>query len=221
MPPFLQKQNKSNMETIYKILLGIHILSGFTALLTGFIAIVAQKGKKVHKISGLTFFIGMIMVCISATMISLMKQNQFLLHIGIFSFFLVYSGFRSVKNKSLYPSKMDWLVLIIAIVNCIAMALSAQIVLIIFGVLGSFLAFRDAKLLYDIKNNKEIQKSTWIIRHIGMMLGGYIATFTAFLVVNITLKSAPWLPWLLPTIIGTPLIAYWTRKYQPKKSIKS
>lgn len=206
------------METIYKIFLGIHILSGFTALVAGFIAIVAQKGKKVHKISGLTFFIGMIMVCFSAILISLMKDNRFLLHIGIFSFYLVYSGYRSVKNKSLTPSTIDWVLLLTAFVNCLAMVLSGQLVLIVFGVLGASLAAQDAKLFYDIINKKELLKNKWLLRHISTMLGGYIATFTAFLVVNISLESLPWLPWLLPTIIGTPLIAYWTRKYQPKKS---
>jgi len=45
-----------------------------------------------------------------------------------------------------------------------------------------------------------------------MMLGGYISTCTAFLVVNFTEVQYPVLVWLLPTIIGTPLIAYWTRK---------
>lgn len=206
------------MEIIYKIALGIHIISGFSALLTGFIAILAQKGKKVHQNAGLIFFISMMLVCATAIGISLIKQNQFLLHIGIFSFFLVYSGFRSVRNKSLNPGLMDWTVILIAIINCVLMLLTSLPVLIVFGAIGSFLAISDAKLLYDIKNKKEIHKSTWLIRHIGMMLGGYIATFTAFLVVNITLTSLPWLPWLLPTIIGTPLIAYWTRKYQTKKS---
>lgn len=204
------------MEISYKIFLGIHILSGFTALLAGFIAIIAKKGKNVHQKAGLTFFIGMIMVCISATVISVMKHNQFLLHIGIFSFFLVYSGFRSVQNKSLLPSLMDWIVVLIAIINCGIMLTSSKIVLIVFGAIGSFLALRDAKLMYDVKNNKAIQKNVWMIRHLGMMLGGYIATFTAFLVVNVSLERLPWLPWLLPTIIGTPLIAYWTRKYQSK-----
>jgi hypothetical protein len=206
------------MEISYKIFLAIHILSGFTALLTGFIAIVSQKGKKLHKVTGLTFFIGMIMVCVSAILISLMKENRFLLHIGIFSFYLVYSGYRSVKNKSLNPSVIDFVLLLTAFLNCLAMVLSGQLVLIVFGVLGASLVAQDAKLFYDIIKQKEILKNKWLLRHIGMMLGGYIATFTAFLVVNVSLESLPWLPWLLPTIIGTPLIAYWTRKYQPKKS---
>jgi uncharacterized membrane protein len=206
------------MENFYKIFLGIHILSGFTALFSGFIAIVAQKGKKVHKITGLTFFISMIMVCVSAILISLMKDNRFLLHIGIFSFYLVYSGYRSVKNKSLIPSIMDWVLLLTAFVNCLVMVWSGQLVLIVFGLLGASLAAQDAKLFYDIIKQNEILKNKWLLRHISMMLGGYIATFTAFIVVNISLQSLPWLPWLLPTIVGTPLIAYWTKKYQPKKS---
>jgi uncharacterized membrane protein len=216
---FLQKKQKP-MEITYKIALFAHIAAGFTALVTGFIAIIAQKGKKVHQKAGLTFFFSMIMVCVSAIIISLMKENQFLLHIGIFSFFLVYSGFRSVQNKSLYPNKLDWMVLALAIINCSMMLFSNKVVLIVFGAIGTYLAIKDAKLLYDIKREKEIKKSTWLIRHLGMMLGGYIATFTAFLVVNVSLEALPWLPWLLPTIIGTPLIAYWTRKYQPKKTNK-
>jgi ABC-type enterochelin transport system permease subunit len=113
---------------------------------------------------------------------------------------------------------MDWSIIVIAFVNGVAMLLSMQLILVVFGIFGSYFAMKDAKLFYDIVNKKELQKNTWIIRHIGMMLGGYIATFTAFLVVNVSLESLPWLPWLLPTIIGTPLIAYWTRKYQLKKS---
>jgi hypothetical protein len=205
------------MEITYKIALIAHIISGFTALFSGCIAIISQKGKKVHRNSGLIFFFSMLVVCVSATLISLLKHNQFLLHIGIFSFFLVYSGYRSVINKSLLPNALDWCVLGIVIINCIIMLFSAKIVLIVFGGIGSFLAIRDAKLLYSIYKKKEIPKNVWLIRHIGMMLGGYIATFTAFLVVNITIESLPWLPWLLPTIIGVPLIAFWTKKYQPTK----
>jgi hypothetical protein len=49
-----------------------------------------------------------------------------------------------------------------------------------------------------------------------MMLGAYISTATAFLVVNITMINYPWVTWLVPTFIGTPLIVYWTNKYTIK-----
>ena len=43
----------------------------------------------------------------------------------------------------------------------------------------------------------------WLPLHIGLMCGSYISFLTAFLVVN---WSNP-LAWILPTVIGTPLIA--------------
>jgi len=53
-----------------------------------------------------------------------------------------------------------------------------------------------------------------------MMLGAYISTFTAFLVVNIQSENYAYLIWLMPTFIGTPLIVFWTMKYTRKtKSI--
>ncbi|AYC28501.1 DUF2306 domain-containing protein [Paenisporosarcina cavernae] len=58
--------------------------------------------------------------------------------------------------------------------------------------------------------------------HIGGMLGSYIGVVTATLVTNADqlpfLQDLPYiLVWLLPTIIGTPLIFYIGSKYAPKK----
>ena len=45
----------------------------------------------------------------------------------------------------------------------------------------------------------------WLQEHIAGMGGSYVALVTALLVVNV--KPAPLYVWLIPTIIGTPLIA--------------
>ncbi|MFN4880994.1 MAG: hypothetical protein ACK5CD_05075 [Bacteroidota bacterium] len=45
------------------------------------------------------------------------------------------------------------------------------------------------------------------------MTGSYIATTTAFLVVNIQLTPM-WIIWLGPTLLGTILIIYYTRTYR-------
>lgn len=63
----------------------------------------------------------------------------------------------------------------------------------------------------------------WWYEHMNSMLGGGIAFHTAFLVLGagrllgISLDGA-WavLPWLLPTIIGVPASAIWTRYYRRK-----
>ncbi|MCA1029663.1 DUF2306 domain-containing protein [Bacillus timonensis] len=59
----------------------------------------------------------------------------------------------------------------------------------------------------------------WLVRHIGGMLGSYIAIVTAVIVVNIGkvpyLNELPVLLfWFLPTIIGTPIITMVGRKYR-------
>ena len=40
------------------------------------------------------------------------------------------------------------------------------------------------------------------------MMAGTIATVTAVMVVNVSMNPV-WLPWLLPTIVITPLIVWW------------
>lgn len=204
------------MNILLKIALIIHIISGVTALLTGLIAIISKKGKKTHRTTGKIFFFSMLSVSASAVFIAMAKNNLFLLLIGIFAFFMNYSGYHSIKNKSLKPSLLDWLVLVIAATNSFFMFYSLNLILMVFGGLSIFLVISDFRIFLLTIRNKEIPKLQWLFRHIGMMLGTYIATSTAFLVVNVTNFNPAWVPWLMPTFIGTPLIFYWIQKYSSK-----
>jgi len=205
------------MEILYKLILAGHIISGMTALVAGIVAIISSKGKNVHRKSGKTFYYSMLIVCASAIFISVVKNNTFLLHIGIFSFFLVFTGYRSIKNKGLKPNILDWVILCISVINCGIMIFSLNIVLMVFGGIGAWLSIADFRLFVLAIHEKSIPKNQWLIRHIGMMLGGYISTSTAFIVVNVTMTDFPFIPWLLPSAVGTPLIIYWSRKYSLKK----
>ncbi|MEM8526886.1 MAG: carboxypeptidase-like regulatory domain-containing protein [Bacteroidota bacterium] len=195
--------------TIYSILLVLHIIGGFSALVAGAISIISKKGAKTHKISGLIFFWGMLAVGITAVSISLMKGNEFLLHIGFFSLYMNIAGYRSILDKSLKPIWLDWSILIIAIINSTFMLLSMNIILMVFGSISTFLAINDLKIYYWLSIGNELPKMQWLRRHLAMMLGTYISTFTAFLVVNISLESNGWIVWLAPTFVFTPLIPYW------------
>jgi hypothetical protein len=57
----------------------------------------------------------------------------------------------------------------------------------------------------------------WWYNHIGGMGGGYIATVTAFVVVNVKMNPG-WILWLLPTAIGAPIIyrtvAHYKRQFR-------
>ncbi len=201
------------MEALYILALAVHIISGFGALVSGLVAILSRKGQKTHGAWGRYFFLSMVAVCGSAVLITFIKSNTFLFHIGVFSFFMVFSGYRAIKNKCLKPHVVDWMVVVIGLFNGLAMVWSAKLVLMIFGMIGSYLALADVRLYYRVLNHKEVSKTQWLVRHIGMMLGTYIAASTAFIVVNITVPQYPWLPWLVPTFIGTPLIVYWTIRH--------
>lgn len=67
----------------------------------------------------------------------------------------------------------------------------------------------------------KIRWKHWLGSHIGGMLGSYIGIVTATIVVNVPKipilnELPPLLFWLLPTIIGTPLIFKVGNKYKPK-----
>jgi len=69
------------------------------------------------------------------------------------------------------------------------------------------------------------KRKNWMVKHIAGMGGSYIAMVTAFIVVNQqnvpAFKDIPSLVfWLLPTIIGTPIIKKVGDKYDIRKKTK-
>ncbi|WP_317896621.1 DUF2306 domain-containing protein [Aurantibacillus circumpalustris] len=205
------------MEISYKITLYLHILSGCLALFSGSVSVISKKGGKIHRNSGKLFFYSMIGVCVSSVFISIIKNNRFLLMIGVFSFFLNYVGYRAIKNKSLKPNVSDWIMLCIAAVNGFFMIYSMNVILVVFGVLGFYAVFQNIQSNIKVLHNEALEERLWLKRHIGMMMGAFTATFTAFLVVNSnyfsTISFPAWIVWLAPTFVLSPLAMFYTRKY--------
>src|SRR5437867_9340159 len=56
-------------------------------------------------------------------------------------------------------------------------------------------------------------RNAWWFAHMAGMLGSYVATVSAFSVVNFTFLPIA-VRWLWPTVIGTPLIALWITYYK-------
>jgi uncharacterized membrane protein len=213
------------MEIFLKATLILHIICGFASLLTGTLIAVLKKGDKRHRMLGRVFFFGMIGVSISAVIISIAKNNQFLLLIGIFSFYLNFGGYRAIKEKTLKPAIADWLVLALGAGNGFFMIYSMNTVLMVFGGLTFFIAISQFRINLKASHGQELGGKEWLKRHIGMMTGAFIATVTAFVVVNIRLGEdsliPAWLPWLAPSMILGPMIGIWTRKYTGKKKAKT
>ena len=212
------------METLHTSALILHILSGFTALLTGTAIMFLRKGGVLHRRSGIVFFIALIAVSISAFTLSMIRPDPFLFMIGAFTLYQGLSGYRAVKFRLRRTGVWDLLITLLGAVNATAMCSSGQLVLMVFGGISAFLVIGDLRLYALTLRNKPVPKLTWLQRHIGHMMGSYIATITAFLVVNFSSTPLGMVVWFAPTAVLVPLIFIWTRRYvarPPKMLVRS
>ena len=211
------------IEKIAQILIyGIHAPLGGVALVAGGVALIAEKGKKVHKKSGVLFYYSMLISAIAAFIIAVMPNHisPFLFSVGIFSSYFLLGGYRSLrfKNPNDTNLKIDKIIASVMLVTGVIMIAypivlnkEINIVLLVFGLAGIGFGFRDLHLFRD----KKKLKAKWLKLHIGKMTGGYIASVSAFFVVNQILPNL-W-NWFVPGIIGSGYITYWMVKLNKKK----
>ena len=200
-----------------QILLPIHILAGIIALLCAALAVSSEKGKRLHVLSGRTYFWGMATIFLTAIPMSIISNNIFLFLIAIFSFYLAFAGMRFARNRKGVATTLDWIAVSLMILSGLGMWILAAIyfsntntqyiVLLVFGFLAIALGYADFK---SHKNKSAIGKER-ISRHLTNMMGGTIAVVTAVLVVNPPFEPE-WIWWVLPTVMITPLIFWWNSK---------
>ncbi len=198
------------------IALILHISAGFSALFAGTLIHFLKKGTLTHRRLGLVFYYSMLLTGFSALWLSFFQESVFLFTIGIFALYQTLSGKRAVANKSLKPSWFDYTLSTIALANGIYMISTLNLILGVFGFMCVLLAIQDAWLYLRLKRGVELEKNSWLKKHIGMMMGSYIATFTAFLVVNINDFEPAWLLWLSPTFIFVPVMSIYQKRYLRK-----
>lgn len=83
------------------------------------------------------------------------------------------------------------------------------VVPVVFGALGVVLAGNDLRKFV----RPPADPSAWWFNHMGGMLGSYIATVSAFSVVNFTFLPVA-VRWLWPTAVGVPAIVMWITYYR-------
>lgn len=222
------------MKSMYTALLIAHIVAGTTSLLAGLVATLTKKGGKAHVTSGIVFFWAMYGTAFCAVIMALTKWNPFLLSIGIFATYLVFSGRQAIRFFRLRgpytptaKDKLPTLVGFITAVIMLAYPLTAYAarhgwpasVLQVFGSILLLFSVKDYRALKR-PENFTARNLVWLYRHISAMGGAYISTVTAFLVVNVNLEPS-WVVWLAPTAVGTVLISTSISRLKAKASNKS
>lgn len=205
-----------------QILLYIHITAGTIALVIGALAAFSRKGGNLHIQAGRVFVVSMAVTALSAIVLSTIRPNPFLLGIGFFTGYLVFSGWIWARRIKI-PVRMRYARIlaypgILAALYMLWQSWSngkVNTVLVVFGLILLLMAIPDAI--------RRKNPDSPIRLHAGRIGGAYIAAFTAFLVVN--LDWGLWV-WLGPTAVGSPLIALAIRRFvnkneQRKKTVRS
>lgn len=224
-----------NYEISIQYILYLHILVGGISIVSGGISIASKKGKTLHKKSGKIYFWAMTFVFITGIIVAGYRFNRFLFLIAFLSYYSIFAGVRILKLKRLHknqsPKWYDWIAGIInGLANLVFIGLGVYYFLrgntnvagatlsIAFGVGGFLISYTNLKP-FIIRPDKAYH---WYLAHIGNMMGGYIATLTAFLSTMVTRFELmnPFLAFALPSLFGVPFIIYWLNQTEKKFNLK-
>lgn len=202
------------MNSLLKIMLVLHIASGFLSLACGLFSMLNRKGARQHRLTGKLFFYGMTGVFVTATFISIVKNIPFLFMVGFFSYYLACSGYRVLYLKKLHlqqqPALLDWVISLTGIIAGAGLIAFSYVwfiqrgmwgvVPLTFGVFCFLSGWKDLRHFF----RRPADKQHWFFTHGSRMGGAFAATVTAFIVVNLQIGSLTWMLWIVPgTLIGT------------------
>lgn len=217
---------------LYTILIILHVAGGTIGLISGTIAAAVVKGKKAHLLNGKIFFYAMLMTALSALIISNLPghHNIFLFAVGGFTLYMISSGYRAVWLKRNFGKTLHsfgWLdyavALFAAVFGVFLLLVSVKQLMagtmfgIVPGVFG-LICISYALLDYRLLSGKVTVKQSWMSNHITRMMGAMIASYTAFLVVNVHIQMQ-WILWLAPSAVGGMLISRFKKKYVRVKPV--
>ena len=215
------------MEQTITILIYIHAFFGGLGLITGFISAAVKKGGLLHRRTGKIFSYSMVISSLISLVVARMPghENLFLFLIGVFTLYMVLAGNRALTFKSnvkLKATRADiFLSATMLLISVIMIALGIlgmmqgagnSILYIFFGAFGILLTVGDFRTFRSFAKNKDARLRS----HLGRMLGALIASTTAFMIAGLNVGTLA--VWMLPTIIGTIYIVYWSRKLRMGKS---
>jgi uncharacterized membrane protein len=205
----------------------IHVVSGFTALLSGLISLLSAKGGNAHRVLGKIYTTAMTGVFITGIWVAVTRENRFLFLIAFLSYYSVFAGVRALKLKQLHrdqnPEKIDWIAGgINTLANLIFLSLGVfyafkngffnpgAILTMGFGIGGLMISYTNMQPFFI----RPVKPWHWYLSHIGNMMGGYIATLTAFISTMVTRFELmnPYLAFAIPSLIGIPLLIFWQSK---------
>lgn len=197
----------------------LHIITGTIGLVCGLLIIFLRKADQKHQLLGKIYFYSLGFSMLFSFAFSVPKQDIFLFCIGVWTLYMIITGNRALKLKnndsvSIYDYSFTGIMTIFGVLLIgygIFQVVSHQAMSIVsfaFGLLSLLFVYNDIRLF----RGRSRFKNPHHLAHIQKMMGSFISALTAFIVVNNTVLPGL-IAWLLPTIVLTPLIVMWSRKW--------
>ena len=213
-----------------RLLLGLHIAAGTTALLAGLVPMLGRKGGPAHVRAGRLYTYCMLVVAATAVALCglqpLTLSRLFLTGIAVLSFYLSFSGWRAARRHSATLARPDQLLAGTALlVGLLMVGAGIRLHAVLFAFFGGLICvFAGLDTRQSFWPRHADQPVPWVLRHFTRMGGSYISAFTAFVVVNI----GRWLPegapawtglaaWMAPSFLGGFLIFRTVRRYRARQ----
>lgn len=199
----------------------VHVFCGFVALLLGLIALLTNKGGKMHKRVGNYFLFLLAIVVISGLIgVFIFKRNTFLLIITVLSAYYGFSGFRVLQSKNNSPKFLDIAVSLVALISVsyflyyfksIGMYWSPIIIYSTVGALLLIIAYDFLRFFIPKKKYGNL----WLYEHIFKMIGAFTALLSAFsgTVFEVYQPYSQFLPSVFGTVLQIGFISFYYRKF--------
>ena len=81
-------------------LLLMHVGGGIIAFLFGSTALIAPKGGRLHRLSGIVFSVSMLAMAASGGFLALLRSQRVNVIAGVFTFYLISTAWLTVKRKA-------------------------------------------------------------------------------------------------------------------------
>ena len=218
------------MDEWIHMLRAIHIRSGVLALGTFAIPLVVQKGNTLHRQAGWLYVVGMYVAAATAVALAPLRVAErgweggrgaiFLAYIGLMSFTSAFYGMRVLKQKqrkAAQPWSLELEVPVLLMLASLAMAAFSAAQGFTLGLVFAGLGLLVAVPQWRTLRRPPEGKAWWLVEHLGSMIIACIGTVTAFLVNNVNTffpQHVGVFVWVVPTLVGVPLMSYWKRKYR-------
>jgi uncharacterized membrane protein len=225
--------SKENAMNAYKITLFLHLGLGVAALLSYWVAALAKKGSRPHKLAGKLYVLVMLGVLLPAIPLSLRALlhkdtafGWFLLYLLVITFTALWKGWYATRHKRDFAAytgpgfhRLAWL--------SIASGLAVQ-ALGLAQMQPIFLGFSTVGLLggrgmLRLAKAGPAHPRWWMGEHFSAMIGCGVATHIAFLSIGLP-KLLPALAgpamqttaWLAPLALAALARVWLARKYLPR-----